>query len=351
MVNDINTLNGALTELGETLATNLTSMGVSASASDGLTTLANKITSIAPSVGGITPTVSIDISKTPSTVYVGGNVLISAKVNADYDDESLTNVDLKGVLQGATVIFKNNGTILGTGITGSDGIATYTISNIQSGNYSITAHFDGTGTDYESATSSALTFTPINLLFYDACNSSSGLSNYGTPVGVGSTISTNYTSYNSTENAYDVRTNGDWGMIPITAMTGQDNYKISMLVKTRSNNGASRGGFGFLASDSTNVFPCWKIEGNGACNYTLKQGSSEPNTKVCDTPNAQRTWYKIELIKIGTSYTCNVYDSNDTLLGTHTTTVDLGSSVRCGLYRVGGSSYGAYVKEIRAEPI
>ena len=46
MVNDINTLNGALTELGETLATNLTSMGVSASASDGLTTLANKIIAI-----------------------------------------------------------------------------------------------------------------------------------------------------------------------------------------------------------------------------------------------------------------------------------------------------------------
>ncbi len=54
MVNDVNTLNGALTELGETLATNLESMGVTASADDGLTTLAIKILKI----GKNTPTPS-----------------------------------------------------------------------------------------------------------------------------------------------------------------------------------------------------------------------------------------------------------------------------------------------------
>lgn len=54
MVNDTNTLNGALSELGETLATNITAKGVSASASDGLTTLANKVLQIS----GDTPTPS-----------------------------------------------------------------------------------------------------------------------------------------------------------------------------------------------------------------------------------------------------------------------------------------------------
>lgn len=44
--NDTTTLNGALTELGETLAENLETMGVTASASDGLTTLANAILDI-----------------------------------------------------------------------------------------------------------------------------------------------------------------------------------------------------------------------------------------------------------------------------------------------------------------
>lgn len=46
MTNNINTLNGALMELGETLAENLTTQGVTASASDGLTTLAGKILDI-----------------------------------------------------------------------------------------------------------------------------------------------------------------------------------------------------------------------------------------------------------------------------------------------------------------
>ena len=46
MSNDTTTLNGALAELGETMATNITAKGVSASASDGLTTLAGKISQI-----------------------------------------------------------------------------------------------------------------------------------------------------------------------------------------------------------------------------------------------------------------------------------------------------------------
>ena len=46
MIDKVNTLNGSLEILGETLATNISSKGVSASASDGLTTLANKVLDI-----------------------------------------------------------------------------------------------------------------------------------------------------------------------------------------------------------------------------------------------------------------------------------------------------------------
>lgn len=52
MVNDTSTLNGSLTELGEKMATNLTTKGVTANASDGLTTLAGKILSIQTGSGG-----------------------------------------------------------------------------------------------------------------------------------------------------------------------------------------------------------------------------------------------------------------------------------------------------------
>lgn len=54
MVNDTTTLNGSLQQLGETLATNITSKGVSASADDGLTTLASKILQIQTGSGGVT---------------------------------------------------------------------------------------------------------------------------------------------------------------------------------------------------------------------------------------------------------------------------------------------------------
>lgn len=155
MVNDVNNLNGALQELGETLSDNLVAMGVSASASDGLTTLANKITDISPSVGGLDLDISIDLSNNPHTPYIHDNVLLNAKVNADYDT---TAIDVDGVLQGATVTFKNGSTTLGTSVTGLDGIATYTINDISIGTYNITASFDGSGTDYDSATG-ALTFT------------------------------------------------------------------------------------------------------------------------------------------------------------------------------------------------
>lgn len=57
MANDTSTLNGSLQQLGETMATNLTTKGVTASASDGLTTLAGKILNIqtgGSSGGGVT---------------------------------------------------------------------------------------------------------------------------------------------------------------------------------------------------------------------------------------------------------------------------------------------------------
>lgn len=164
--NDTNTLNGALSELGETMAGNLVSMGVTgATASDGLTTLAGKILDIAPSVGGITPTVSITITTTPSLIYEGNNVILSATVNADYDDTSQTNVDLKGYLQGATITWKEGNTTLGTSVSDTNGVATYTITGI-SGTHTYTAIFDGTGTDYESATGT-ITVTPLSYLIND----------------------------------------------------------------------------------------------------------------------------------------------------------------------------------------
>ena len=102
MVNDTSTLNGALSELGETLATNITTKGVSASASDGLTTLAGKILQIS----GDTPT------PTPT-------VLFEDDCTTDKTNQYSTNVRIGSTTNNATLTFDNTETAYYTSITSS----------------------------------------------------------------------------------------------------------------------------------------------------------------------------------------------------------------------------------------
>lgn len=78
MANDTSTLNGSLQQLGETMATNLTTKGVTASPSDGLTTLAGKILNIQTggSGGGVSNVVQGSFT-TGSTRASTGTVSIS----------------------------------------------------------------------------------------------------------------------------------------------------------------------------------------------------------------------------------------------------------------------------------
>lgn len=78
MVNDTNTLGGALSELGEKMATNLSAKGVtSASASDGLTTLATKILQVPTGGGGGCPNFITGSFTTGSTRATVGTVNIN----------------------------------------------------------------------------------------------------------------------------------------------------------------------------------------------------------------------------------------------------------------------------------
>lgn len=77
MVNDTSTLNGSLTELGEKMATNLTTKGVTANAADGLTTLAGKILSIQTGSGSGSSNVVTGTFTTGSTRASTGTVSIN----------------------------------------------------------------------------------------------------------------------------------------------------------------------------------------------------------------------------------------------------------------------------------
>lgn len=141
-----NTLNGALKNLGELISTNLSAMGVlSANTSDGLTTLVGKILDIEPSINGLNLDTSITLHSSESTIITGNTIHLSATLKASYDDTSITNVDLEGVLTGATVQFLHGATVLGTGVTDTNGVATFSHKVPQSpGTLTLRCKFLGT---------------------------------------------------------------------------------------------------------------------------------------------------------------------------------------------------------------
>ena len=127
MPNDTTTLNGALQELGKTMASNLVTKGVSgATASDGLTTLAGKILNV-PSGGGVSLTTSILL--TSDKVSTEDDATLTCLLSAEYNDPTSADMDMKGVIKNATVTIKDgNDNTIGTCITDSDGIGTYNVS-------------------------------------------------------------------------------------------------------------------------------------------------------------------------------------------------------------------------------
>ena len=113
MVNDTTTLNGALAELGETMATNITAKGVSASASDGLTTLAGKILQI--SGGGSTVLFEDDATTDNSSQYTSYSIQgTSGAVNIGWNSTeqayAITNNTTSGraLIQFGNTILQNN---------------------------------------------------------------------------------------------------------------------------------------------------------------------------------------------------------------------------------------------------
>lgn len=121
MTNDTNTLNGALRELGETMAANLTTQGVTSTWDEGLTTLAAKI---------------LDITPGPSPGFDGIDLSSDKDILSAYDSESATltaqllNGSSPALVAGETVTFEVRKTSDDslvetlTGTTNASGIAT-----------------------------------------------------------------------------------------------------------------------------------------------------------------------------------------------------------------------------------
>ena len=144
------------------LADNLKSMGVSSvNETDGLTTLINAVLNIEPSIGGLDLDTSLITTTTQEIIGLGESIILTSTLRASYDDTTVVDVDLSGVLTGATVKFYNGTTLLGTGITDLNGIATYTYTPSQLGNFNFHTVFEGTE-NFTNCNSNNVNITVIN---------------------------------------------------------------------------------------------------------------------------------------------------------------------------------------------
>lgn len=190
-----------LEDLGELMANNLVTMGVTdAQASDGLTTLANKI---------------LDISPTPVTQTLTLTSDKSILSNYDSETATLTATLTGGTVSGQTIEFFNGSTSMGTAQTDSSGVATKTYSST------------GVGDVTFSATKGSVASQPITVedcIYYSTseteCTSSN---NYITIADLSST-----TLPSAFELSMDYKTNYEarCGLFNKSTFTGNPNYSI-----------------------------------------------------------------------------------------------------------------------------
>ena len=252
MVNDITTLNGALSQLGETMATNITAKGVSASASDGLTTLAGKILQIS----GDTPT--------PPTPTV---------------------------------------------------------------------------------------------LFEDACDSASGLSNYGTVVDIKRTGAAIEMTYDSTENAYKINPTsyhtGEVALIPIPVLQNMDNYQISF--QGKHNSTVVQNQMGIFIYDSTlsskTAYGIRRMGNGQMTTHIFSQSTDNGTNSVTYNTNITTQYFTFTMIKEGNNLQFIVKDENDTERYNQTFSAS-GNNDSIGLYAYcWDNTRDWYIKNIKAESL
>ena len=329
--NDTSTLNGALQELGETMAANLEAKGVTASASDGLTTLAGKILTIPAG-----SCYHIEFSEDSYTA-VGGSATLEIYLQENYAPKS-----------GATISVSGSDSSLYTGITNSNGIAEVTVTGV-SGTVTFTCTY--------SNVTDTCTVESSQYLFYDECTSADGLSNYGNSVYVKNTSSTLTLSYDSGMNAYKVVGNNidGYAKIPIPALDGKDGFYIEAEFFSSYNNTKHQSGIcvydtnasagnSIWARDIANINRCgWLKTVNGT------DSGEAGNSQKSNLP-VYNNWYKLRFEINGTTATAKWMKTDDTLIYSYSYTIPSYNSNSIGLqFLAWANPY--YVRNIKAESL
>lgn len=237
-----------------------------------------------------------------------------------------------------------------TGITNQNGVATFNLTGLTA---------SATYTCSYSNVSDTCTVTVQTYLFYDACDSSSGLSNYGSVYSLEGNAQATLT-YDSTMNSYKVQSTGSGVKVfPITALTGLDSLRLSadVYVSSSVNAGTSIG----LACVGTNHSgQGWCVFPTQTCYVHVFNNNSFGRNVSLNTSILANEWINITLDVQGTSvgytitkvtdgtvvktgtWSLTTYSSNYATLTDRQYAIDIGWS---------SSNCYAYIKNIIAEPI
>lgn len=330
MVNDTNTLNGALQELGETMADNLQSMGVSdALASDGLTTLAGKILDI--QTGGSCYHLEFDED---SYVAVGGSATVTLYLQSNY--EPLAN---------ATITL-SDGSSQYSCITNTQGVASYTFSNVAN-DLSVTATY--------SNVSDACTVTVTSYLFYDD-GTVDNTSNYSVLTLRGSANPS--LTFDSSNSCYVLANNasasGGHSMMAIDSLAGENSY--TMQFKTKPYNTTDNGGTGYAYKGSNgmySIYYMYKTSSSDSGNITINQGSSD-SMQTNIGSNHRDEWLTHVLTVTNGKVTYVLKDSTDTALYTgsaFTPSKSIQSDTKPGITILWWNTSKVFVKDIIVEAL
>ena len=258
-----------------------------------------------------------------------------------------TLLDNNVPVEGATISVSGSDSSLYTGITNTNGIATVTVTGI-SGTVTFTGSY--------SNVSDTCSVIVSQHLFYDACDSSSGLSQYGTSECVRGTNATITMTYDSTENAYKVQGSGNYhAFVPIPVLDDEDGYTISMELKGQNIQFNIVGLFLDNRNDTTSygldyALNCYDKQLHSRL-YRLSSDSTESDVSINSI--SAGTWYKLSYTVNGSSLTGTLYDLQGNQLGTKTRTQSINNK-RMGIFlfcEAGTTKSTTYVRNIVADYI
>lgn len=219
-------LNTALETLGQTMASNLTTMGVTASASDGLTTLSGKILNISGGGG--------------NKIEITANKYILSY--AESETSTITATYTEGAGYTLEIYNAHTNVKLGDMTDAGSGTYTYTYTSTAYGNISLIV---------KESTEKSNIITIDDCYRYDPANSDK-TSTYGTPTVYRGSGSGTW-NYNSTLNAYYGTISGNNEVIvPFTELTGEDDFIIEFDALFNNTGSGVIGIAGICAYDDSN---------------------------------------------------------------------------------------------------